>query len=231
MTALPAVLEDLGARILFHAAGGLLAVDKPAGIPSTGLALDDPRCLQYWLMRRFGAMVFAIHQLDADTSGVNLFTLERRQVAEIKRRMTAATGVKSYLAICHGRPAPDAIEIDRRIGFLDAGRRHLGVTESGKPARTAVRVLDRGERFSLLDVRLFTGRTHQIRIHLAAIGHPLLGECWYRRPPCAEAPRQALHARSIRFEDGLEPAAFTAPLPDDFRAMARSVGVDLSRVA
>lgn len=226
MLAPPTELTDLESRFLHHA-DGLLAVDKPAGIPTSGLQLDDPRCLQFWLMRHFGDMVWAIHQLDADTSGVNLFATDKKVAAHTQRRMAAQTAAKTYLAICHGAVDLDEQEIDRPIGFLDAERKLLGVTEAGRPARSRVTVLDRSDAHSLLRVRIFTGRTHQIRIHLASLGHPLVGECWYRDPPCKLTERQALHAWSIRFEDGEEPGGLQAPVPADLGLLARAMQLAL----
>jgi len=219
----PEILADLDRRLIF-AGEDLVAVDKPPGIPSTGLALDDPRCLQFWLMRRFDRMVWAVHQLDADTSGVNLFTLSRRQVARQKARMEAPTGVKTYLAICHGEPAFDTIEVDQPIGFLDPEKTRLGIVDSGRKARSRFQVRARHNGYSALEVRIFNGRTHQIRIHLAHLSHPLVGECWYRSEPCTRWPRQALHAASLRFLDGANPREFRAPLAEDLRKLSAELG-------
>ncbi len=226
----PPGLERL-ADLFLYEDGGLVVVDKPAGIPSTGLALDDPRCLQFWLMRHYGGMIWAVHQLDADTSGVNVFAREKALVAAMKARMTAPTGVKTYFAVCHGSPAFEQREIDAPIGFLDAEETRLGVLQGGKSARSLVTVLERSGPFAALSVRIFTGRTHQIRIHLAHAGHPLVGEAWYRAPPCSLTPRQALHAAALRFEDGLEPAAFVAPLPADLRELLARLGFSRAAAA
>ncbi|MBI4881434.1 MAG: RluA family pseudouridine synthase [Planctomycetes bacterium] len=226
----PPGLERL-ADLFLYEEGGLVVVDKPAGIPSTGLSLDDPRCLQFWLMRHFGGMVWAVHQLDADTSGVNVFARAKALVAAMKTRMAAATGVKRYFAVCHGAPDFDEKEIDAPIGFLDAEETRLGVTPSGKSARSLVTVLERSGAFAALSVRIFTGRTHQIRIHLAHAGHPLVGEARYRAPPCVLLRRQALHATAMRFADGLEPAAFVAPLPADLRELLVRLGFSRAAAA
>ena len=212
---------------------GLLAIDKPAGLVSIGRSLDDPDCLQHRLIAEEGTMVWGVHQLDKDTSGVNLFVRERRLVERCRRRMTPPRGEKRYLALCAGRPREDAFEVDAPIGPVDGGGRYLGVHRGGRAARTAVRVVARGDDAALLDVRLATGRTHQIRIHLAFRGHPLLGEPWYRASPCRRAPRQMLHARSLTLDaDG--PHAVTrivAPWPDDLAELAREVGIDPSAAA
>ncbi|MFH0944483.1 MAG: RNA pseudouridine synthase [Planctomycetota bacterium] len=216
-------MTDLAQTILFQSPD-LVVIDKPPGLPTTGITLEDENCLQFHLMRHFGRMVWAVHQLDADTSGVNIFTLVRRQVAVVKKRMEAPSGVKEYLAFCHGEAEFDCKDVDLPIGFLDSERTQLGITASGRPARSQVSVLERKNGFSALKVRIFTGRTHQVRIHLSHLNHPLVGEYWYRPKPCTLWPRQALHAASVRFEDGLSPEGFAAPLAADLQELGRKLG-------
>lgn len=216
-------MTDLDHPILFQSPD-LVVVDKPPGLPSTGLTLEDENCLQFRLMRHFGQMVWAVHQLDADTSGVNIFALVRQQVAVVKQRMEASTGRKQYLAICHGEVEPDSQEVDLPIGFLDSEQTRLGIADSGRPARSQISVLERKNGFSALQVRIFTGRTHQIRIHLSHLDHPLVGEYWYRSKPCTLWPRQALHAASVQFEDGMSPEGFAAPLAADLQELSRKLG-------
>lgn len=177
-------------------------------------------------MQRAGAMVWAVHQLDADTSGVNLFTTAKRDVSTLKDALTAPTARKEYLAIVHGSPAWDARCVTDPIGMID--EESLGVTPSGRSARSEFEVLDRGPEHSLLRVRIQTGRTHQIRIHAAHLGHPLVGEEWYRSPPCTVHPRQALHAGRLILEGALH-LDVTAPIPDDLRALARTLGLRAPR--
>tara|TARA_B110000467_G_C18248787_1_gene439084 strand:- start:274 stop:630 length:357 start_codon:yes stop_codon:yes gene_type:complete len=103
---------------------------------------------------------------------------------------------------------------------------NLGVHSSGKTARTAFEVLDRNNGYSLLRARLFTGRTHQILVHLAHIGHSLVGEEWYRSPPCTLHPRQALHAYRLRLPKNplLTEKVYEAPMPADLQALAKQLG-------
>lgn len=213
--------HDLTDRVLLED-GPLLVIDKPAGLPSTGRSLDDEDCLQHAVIARAGTMVWAVHQLDADTSGVNLFTTERRAVAPLKEAMGRATAAKVYHAVVHGRPSWDERVETARIGPVD--ERSLGVTAEGRTARTELRVRARSERHALLEVRLRTGRTHQIRIHAAHLGHPLVGEEWYRRPPCHEHPRQALHASRLVL-GGPFPLDVRAPFPDDLARLAARLGL------
>src|SRR5690606_29809603 len=144
---------DVTARLL-AVEDGVVAVDKPAGLSSIGLTLDDEACLQHLLLRHFDRMVWGVHQLDKATSGVNLFVLEKRLVDARRRLRTPPIGEKRYVALCSGRPALDRFSIESPIGYLDEDRRLLGVSPSGKAAATDVVVLARGEDASLLDVRL-----------------------------------------------------------------------------
>lgn len=216
-------LHDLEGRILLES-GTLLVLDKPPGLPSTGRSLDDDDCLQHALMQRAGAMVWAVHQLDADTSGVNVFTTAKRDVAPLKEALTAPSARKQYLAIVHGNPAWDSRTVTAPIGMVDGTS--LGVTARGRDARSEFEVLDRGPEHSLVRVRITTGRTHQIRIHAAHLGHPLVGEEWYISPPCTLHPRQALHASRLILGGELR-LDVEAPIPDDLGELARALGLRL----
>lgn len=214
--------------------GRIIAVDKPPGLPSTGRDRSDPRSLEHRLARHFGRTVWALHQLDADTSGVILFAL-RRSLVPVWAERLARHATKRYLAICHGVPSFTETTVDAPIA--PTGRRtppcwrvatgHTGAGRGARAARTRFRLLDAAARHALLEVTLLTGRTHQARLHAAHLGHPLVGERIYREPPCDEHPRHALHAHVIEFDDGREPRRFTAPLPADLRALARRLGLRL----
>jgi 23S rRNA-/tRNA-specific pseudouridylate synthase len=215
----PAELE----RRILREDGDVIVVDKPSDLPTSGRSLDDDDCLQRALIVRGGGMVWAVHQLDADTSGVNLFTTQRELVEPLKRALGAPGARKLYLAIAHGSPTWDARECLEPIGAID--ERSLGVTPDGRPARSRLRVLARSKGHVLFAVEIETGRTHQIRIHASHLGHPLVGEEWYRDPPCSLHPRQALHARSMRI-GGPIPLDVKAPVPDDLGALMGTVGLD-----
>jgi 23S rRNA-/tRNA-specific pseudouridylate synthase len=211
--------DDLARRILWEDCG-LLALDKPPDMPTSGRNLGDDDCLQYWLIQRQGGMVWAVHQLDADTSGVNLFVTERRLVSVMKEQMARASAEKRYLALVRGRPDWEERELQAPIGPVDD--RSLGICLEGKPAHSLFRVRAMGDGATLVEARIFTGRTHQIRIHLAHLGHPVLGEEWYVRPACTAHPRQALHAWKMRLDE-LE---LEAPVPQDLRELMAGRGLD-----
>jgi 23S rRNA pseudouridine1911/1915/1917 synthase len=203
----------------------LLVIDKPAGLPSTGATLEDPWCAQHMLMTRARRKVWAVHQLDALTSGVNVFVRRKALVAEVGEKMRG-TGAKRYLAICHGVPDFDRKVVDAPIGWMAKARRR-GVTPDGDAARTDVEVLAIGDDASLICCTMRSGRNHQLRIHLAHLGHPLLGEGRYRDPACDRHWRHALHAWDLRLADG---QTFCAPLPTDLRALALGLGIGVDRL-
>lgn len=214
-------------RVL-HEEDGLIVVDKPPGLPTSGRDLDDPACLQHRLIERYRRMVWAVHQLDGETSGVVLFVRRKALVQEWAERLGRAS--KTYLAVAHGlfeRPREGVI--DAPIGY-DAERRRQRIDPAGKRAVSRYRVVrDNAGRAappaSLVEVRIETGRTHQVRVHLAHLGHPLLGERRYRDAPCVLHPRHALHAARIELAPQDGGCTFSAPLPADLRALLDALGL------
>lgn len=204
---------------------GVVVCDKPPGLPTTGRDLSDPRCLQGLLMaRRRRHKVWAAHQLDQDTSGLVLFVLRKPLVAQAGAWL--AGGTKAYLAVVHGRlEAPAAV--DAPLGFRREGRKRFPALDPvGRPARSRVTPLSVGAAHSLVRVEIETGRTHQARLHLAHLGHPLVGEGLHRAPPCAAHPRHALHAWRLSLPDA-PPAlrSLEAPLPDDLADLCARLGL------
>ena len=214
------MIADLEKRIIYEK-DGLLVLNKPYDLPSTGRKLDDDDCLQYWLIQRQGAMVWAVHQLDADTSGINLFVTEKKLVKYYKELLEQAQADKQYLAIVHGVPSWKQCEEHGPIGKVDA--RSLGIHAEGKTAHSHFEVLGSVKDFSLIKVKIFTGRTHQIRIHLSHLNHPLVGEEWYCDPPCTVHQRQALHCYKIHLPQTGQ--TFIAPLAEDLKQLAQNHGL------
>lgn len=216
--------DEIARRIVLET-DEVVIVDKPWGLPSTGRQLDDPDSLQFGLIQRYGGMTWAIHQLDADTSGLNVFVRRRKLAGPWQARMRHPNCEKTYLAVVHGNLAEDTV-VDAPIGTIATEpSNRLGITSDGRPARSHFRVLDRNRDLSLVRVNLETGRTHQIRIHAQSIGHPLVGEAWYRHQPCKRHCRQALHAWQLRFRDEREPESLTCPPPPDFVELLRVEGL------
>lgn len=215
--------DEIKRRIIHHR-GNLLAFDKPYDWPTSGHHLEDEDCVQFQLIRHLRGtgsitptlkhphgMVWAIHQLDADTSGLLLFTTEKKAVHHYHKLLTAPETEKTYLAIIAGNPEWDTVTVRTPLGLrADHSRGPLSIAEGGRSAHTEFTVQERHRAHTVLRVRIHTGRTHQIRLHLAELGFPLLGEEWYSTPPCKRHFRQALHAYKIAL-----PHLPTAAIPED----------------
>ena len=204
---------------------GLVVALKPAGLPSTGRTLDDSDCLQAHLRVHLGRRkLWAIHQLDRGTSGLNLFCTRKALVAAWAERLRA--GEKTYLALVHGAVRGAPFDVERPCGRRRRadGREVPAITRDGKPARTTVhpRTVSLDGAFSLVEARPHTGRTHQVRLHLASLGHPLVGESLHRAPPCERLPWPALHC--WRMDLGAD-ARWEAPIPPDLNAAMAALGV------
>ena len=216
--------DDLNKRKLFEN-DDLLVIDKPYDMPSTGRSLDDSDCLQYWVIKAQDQMIWALHQLDADTTGINIFVKKKKLVAKYKDLLSSSESSKKYLAIVHGQPTWDEIHEHANLGYID--ERSFGIVENGKSAHSFFKTLQTSERASLIMAEIFTGRTHQIRLHLSHLGHPLFGEEWYSRPPCKEHPRQTLHAWKVSL--GKDDHFLSEP-PQDFLTLSKKLNLDLEKV-
>jgi RluA family pseudouridine synthase len=196
----------------------LLAVNKPAGLPTLPDGYDKSApCLINQLKQQF-ERVWVVHRLDKETSGVIVFA----RTAEVHRALNITFDSrevhKVYHAIVIGAPAWEDHTIDLPLR-PDGDRRHRTVIDRarGKPAVTRVRVLERFTQHSLIEARPETGRTHQIRAHLAAIDLPLAGDVLYGGAATI-MQRTALHARTIELAHPVtrDPLHITAPYPPDF---------------
>ncbi|MEZ4501008.1 MAG: RluA family pseudouridine synthase [Dehalococcoidia bacterium] len=159
-----------------------------------------------------------VHRLDRDTSGV--MALAKSAVAQdlMKDQWREREPVKVYLAIAEGRMDPPDGIIEAPLGPDPSRPARRAVIEGGQSARSQFRTLEQfGDEAALLEVRIFTGRTHQIRVHLQAIGHPVLGDTMYGQASDVIG-RQALHASRLTFTLAStgETRTFEAPLPKDF---------------
>lgn len=202
---------------LLHHEGGVVVVDKPAGLEATGRTREDPGGVEHHLTRQLGRRVWAVHQLDRDTTGALIFVTRRSLVARWQERLKAAE--KRYLAIVHG-VLTEPRSVDAAMAYDDERRRWV-TREDGKPAQTRLRPMGTNGAATLVEARPTTGRTHQIRVHLASLGHPLIGERRHREPPCTEHPRHALHLQSITLTD----MTFLSPAPPDLVALASRLGL------
>jgi 23S rRNA pseudouridine1911/1915/1917 synthase len=214
---------------VIHEDDVLLVVDKPAGLvvhPGSGnwegtllnaILHHAPQCAA---LPRAGI----VHRLDKDTSGLLVIAKTAEAQTDLVRQLQARTIRREYLAVVHGVVRADGT-VDAPIGRHPVERTRMAVAARGKPARTRYAVLRRYGGATLVKCRLETGRTHQIRVHMRSIGHPIVGDKVYgHRPARREGlrfPRQALHATRLALvHPGTgEPASWESPLPDDMREL------------
>jgi 23S rRNA pseudouridine1911/1915/1917 synthase len=171
-----------------------------------------------------------VHRLDKDTSGLLVVAKTLPAQTDLVRQLQARTVARQYLALVHGRVARDG-EVDAPIGRHQTQRTRMAISARGRSARTRYRVVERYAQATLLECSLDTGRTHQIRVHLQSIGHPLVGDPVYRAGrspaagPLADFRRQALHACRLGLVHPHSGAAirWEAPLPEDMRALLLAI--------
>jgi RluA family pseudouridine synthase len=211
-------------RVLFRAEG-FVAVDKPAGalvIPGRNVGSDPS--LRDVLSEQLGQPVWVVHRLDRETSGVLLFALDAARHRTLSMAFEAGEVRKRYQALVAGRVA-GPLELTYPLVSARRGRVRIAREgEAGKPAHSRVRPLETYAGASWVEVEPLTGRQHQIRVHLAAAGHPLLVDVQYGRPPgpaAAGLVRTPLHAAVVSLPrlEGIEPVDLEAPTPADLTAV------------
>lgn len=211
----------------------VLVIDKPAGLvvhPAAGnwsgtllngLLARDPQAAA---LPRAGI----VHRLDKDTSGLMVVARTRVAMDALVRQIAAREVSRQYLALAH-RPWEGARTrtVDAPIGRDPRNRLRMAVVESGKPAMTTFDLVESTGQGCWVRATLHTGRTHQIRVHMAHIGHPLVADALYGGAAAAGLQRQALHAFRLAFEHPVTGSAleFHAPLPADLREALRAWGL------
>ena len=215
--------EAVTLRILYEDEA-LVFVDKPAGlvVQRRMFAPDEP-CL-HELVQQHASPAFLLQRLDRGTSGVIFFSKHGDVNARLTRQFARRQIRKTYLAICDGE-LTEPRTIDAPIGRT--GAITFAVREDGKRAVTHVTPLAWSKAGSVVEIALETGRTHQIRVHLAAIGHAVAGDWLYGVP---NATRPMLHAAELAMVHPLtgEPLRVMAPVPDDFREEAARRGLTVN---
>jgi RluA family pseudouridine synthase len=196
----------------------ILAAAKPAGMDAVpgGWTHDTPSLLER-LEDEYGRL-WIVHRLDKGTSGLIVFarTPEAHRTLSLLFETRAVS--KTYHAIVNGCPAWTE-HTARHLLRANVGHSHRTVVDPshGKPSKTAFRLLERFKNTSLLEAAPHTGRTHQIRAHLSALGFPVLADTLYHAPATDLIGRPALHAYSLAFEFENKPFSMTAPYPEDFK--------------
>ena len=245
------VAQDIPFPILYEDRD-LLVLDKPAGLVVHPAPGNEDGTLVNALIAHCGEDLPGIggerrpgivHRLDKDTSGVMVVAKTEQALAALSAAFAARDLDRGYLALVWGVPAPAVGEIEGAIGRDPRERKRMAiVARGGKPALTRYRTLaQRDMAVALLECRLATGRTHQIRVHLASRGHPIVGDPLYlRRVPAAarglaedvrrrllDFPRQALHAARLGFSHPRtgEALSFTTPPPPDMRELLDRLGM------
>jgi 23S rRNA pseudouridine1911/1915/1917 synthase len=199
----------------------LIFINKPPGIVVQQRMYEPDEPFLHDLVMRHVSPAYLMQRLDRGTSGVIFFSKESKLNVRLTRQFERKAIQKRYLAICDGELG-ETQTIDAPIARIGAIK--FGVRDHGKRAITHVHPFDAQPSGSLLEILLETGRTHQIRVHLAAIGHPLAGDWLYGEK---SAVRPMLHAAELEMMHPLknEPLRVVAPVPNDFREEAGRRGI------
>jgi len=220
--------EEMVSRLLYRD-GLMLVVDKPAGIavhrgPKGGESLED-----YFGALRFGlprAPALA-HRLDRDTSGCLVLGRHRKALAQLGKLFKSGAIGKTYWAVVEGGPAEDEGIINMPLGRLNAERGWWQKPDpEGQSAVTNWKVMGRGDGLTRLALEPITGRTHQLRVHSAAMGWPIVGDNIYGNAPRFGGPRLHLHSREvvIPISRNKDPVRVTAPAPEHMWQRLRACG-------
>ncbi len=233
VTASPLMPEVIPFGVLYEDED-LLVIDKPAGLPVHPAPGHPDHTLVNGILAYLSTPPDTgdalrpgiVHRLDKDTSGLMLVAKNRPAHVDLSRQFKSREVNKTYLALVRGRLSPDRGAIEAAIGRDPRNRKRMAVVtdDRGRAARTRYRVIEYVGSHSLLEIIMETGRTHQIRVHLAAIGHPVVGDATYgpkSTTASALAPRQFLHARRLGFH---------LPSSGDYVEFESDLPADLERV-
>jgi 23S rRNA pseudouridine1911/1915/1917 synthase len=228
---LRAIAEEIPLAVLYEDAD-VVAIDKPAGMVVHAGAGIHSGTMVNALLHRFGALSGIggplrpgiVHRLDRFTSGVLLVAKNDRAHRALAAQFSGREVKKLYLALVHGNPGPECGRIERPIARDPVRRvRMTARLAEGRAAWSEYQVTLRFPGFALLEVRIGTGRTHQIRVHLSSIGHPVVGDTLYGAPKTVpgmpELGRYFLHAHRIQFRSPStgEPVEVVSPLPPELQ--------------
>ncbi|WP_245187875.1 RluA family pseudouridine synthase [Frateuria flava] len=202
-----------------------LAIDKPSGIASHGGSGVSHGAIELLRAARPDQHLELVHRLDRDTSGVLVFAKTRAGLTGLQAAIRAGQVTKQYLCLMVGHPPKARFDVNAPLlkSVLQGGERMVRVSDSGKPSLTFFREMEQLTGARLMQATLGTGRTHQIRVHAAHIGHPLAGDTKYGDREANKRFREKglqrlfLHAAHMGFELEGRAYGFSAPLPDDLK--------------
>jgi len=221
-------LERVAASIVFEDRA-LLALNKPSGIATHGGSGISFGVIELLRKLRPTESLELVHRLDRDTSGLLVVAKKRSALTELQRLIREGRLEKRYLTLLAGEIPQRPFTVDQPLlkSTLQGGERMVRVDPEGKPSVSHFKRIDLYGGHSYAEVRIDTGRTHQIRVHSAFTGHPVAGDEKYGDKDANKALRQSglkrlfLHAASLRFalKDGEQSYVLNAPLPDDLRGV------------
>ena len=208
----------------------ILAVNKPPGIVVNRAESVKEETVQDWVEKTYHIFIEnragIVHRIDKETSGILLIAKTPAAFIELQRQFKERIIHKTYLAIVHGTLVPDTGEIRAPVGRLPWNRERFGIVPGGREAVTKFKVIRHKENLSLVELYPETGRTHQIRVHLKYINHPIVGDYLYAGRKTARddrtwAKRVMLHAWKLTCSHPVtgETLAFEAPIPDDMNSI------------
>lgn len=220
-----AVAQDIPITVVYQDSQ-LVVIDKPPGLAvHPGPGHPDQTLVNGLLalcpdIEGIGGEVRPgiVHRLDKDTSGLMIAAKTQQAHLGLSQQIKGREVEKNYLALVEGTPGSDSGIIDAPIGRDPRRRTRMSVLVEGRESRTGYQLVEQTQGHTLLELRLYTGRTHQARVHMAWLGHPLLGDAVYgRRSPLLR--RHFLHASRLAFAHptSAEPLEFRSPLPPDLQ--------------
>jgi 23S rRNA pseudouridine1911/1915/1917 synthase len=225
------VPEDIPFDVIYEDPD-IVIINKPAGLAVHPAPGHPGHTLANALLKRFPDLaVFGaslrpgiVHRLDKDTSGLMVIARNEKARLFLVNEFKSRTVKKCYIVLVRGKLLPERGAIDARIGRDPANRKRMAIVSKGREARTDYRVIEHLDGYSLVEARIQTGRTHQIRVHFAAIGHPVFGDPVYG----VKSPllgRQFLHAYclELKLPSNGQTRSFTLELPGDLTKVLREL--------
>jgi len=227
--------EDIPLEVVFED-NDLIVINKPAGLTVHPGAGQREHTLVNALLNHCASLSGIggkerpgiVHRLDKETSGCLVVAKNDAAHRGLSEQFSARTVEKTYLALVAGKLRKAAGVIEEKIGRHPIQRQRMSITtRSGRAAKTEYRVIRSNEQASLVECRLHTGRTHQIRVHLHHLGHPVIGDKLYAPRFAKNFPRQLLHAWKLGFHHPRtgEWKCFQVPVPEDFEAAIAATGL------